>query len=860
MISNDAGFLNRARYAAVTAKNVNPASAEIRLCLAFVELHLNNFDNADEILSELSVYKNYYKQADAPVYAAHVFLTATHDILTGKASRAKRRMRAVNDLSGALSESAISLLSGAFEAERGNFNEAYGFFADCHNKNGNSVFLYIYLYRLFVTQDHIEDKQGLFFPFLNWSLNAGMNLQLTADHYRDSVLRSMTGVRAAERLYKTYQFNWLLKYICGELAGRRDFSLKSHNYFKQAEYRQLDLNDLDLYLLTASFINKKEDVRRHTIENYLKRRDKNASLEIFCYHLIINDEKLSDLVAAEKLIDFAAGLLDKGGKGRHCNSLYALLVKEAEKYNVARSVAQRAETVLRDSLFDYEAEIKNAEAKFIWVFEEVKRDKGVFAINDGKAKIKAAGDFKYVLTDASQKNILAETRGVIFRKMIENADEKLLLRYADKTPVDADLYIGLSAMYLNLPAAPDEAVDILNTALSFKNISQGFRMRLAATLGNLLASKDRYDKAMEYYNLVDINYLNEKYIEQMLQAFARAGYYKEAVELIVKKPHCISERSMFAAIKKIAAAGTHDPEIADAAYELLLKSWYDKVFIDIVIRHYNGGQEEWQELARSLAVIGVYDAEIDKKIILNGIWMHKPDPGSQRVFLRMAAASPENEMNGWYVYYLIYEILINNFRPEYETIDYLEKYFAEKEDKYLAYALFSFYTEQSVQTPRSGEIIERALDFMQEDGILLPSVLNLKDKSAQRPYILKNQPFMYRALPERQVYLNYRFDSEETTRRIKMKYLRYGLYAKVLPVFYGEKITYRYSEEMDSGSVSTPDYESVNLRYHLNENAEEDYFKLNNAFIYEHMFKYDQVEKIITDNIQNVRMIKGSLL
>ena len=862
MISNDAGYLNKAYYTAVTARSNVPASVELYLCLVFLETQLGNFDRAEELLADFNIYKNFYKLNGVIYYAIFYFLSAAPDIIAGKDSRVKRKLKVVRDLSEALPRDKYFLIIGAFEAERGDFGNAYDHFADSYLNGGNSVFLYIYLYRLFITQSHVEDARAMFCPFLCWSINAGLNLELAADHYSASVTNSLVGVRTAEKLYAQYPFGWLLKYICAEYAGRKDFSEKGYYYFNQAEHKQLDFSNLDLYLLTASYLNKKEDVRRYTVENYLRRPEKDFLLKVFAYHLILTNSRLSDLADKNGIIDFTESILDKRGKGRYFNSLYAFLIKESKTGEVDEASVKAAEALLEENLFLYEAEIKNPDAGYIWIYEDEKRDRGVYKISDGKARIKSVSDdFRFIITDDTQKNILEEPGGnIIFRKLIENADEELYLHFYDKSSRDSDLCIGLAAIYTDAQLIPDAGVDILNVVLSFKNISQSFRMRLAATLGNLLASRDRYDKAMEYYNLVDINYLNDRYIEQMLSAFVRAGYYKQAVDLIVKKPHCISDRGLFHAIKTVAADDNYNSEIADAAYELLLKSWYDKGLIDVVLNHYNGGQEEWQELARSLSGIQVYDAKLDEMILYNSIWMHMPDAGSQKVFLRMAESSPGGAMCAGFVYYLIYEMLINDFKPEYETLEYLEKTFLNNGDRFLAYALFHFYAEQSAHTVRSEEITGRALDLMQEDDILLPSVAKLKDKNASRPYILKNQPFMYRTLPGRQVYLYYKFDSDEEFFRVRMKYTRYGLYMRVLPVFYGESVTYRFIEEMGSGSIATPDLEIENLKYSLLENSDDVYFKLNNAFIYENMFKYDQVEKIITDNVGNARAVMGNLI
>jgi len=860
VFSGDDAYLHKAYHACVIARGVFPASARIFFCAVFCEMQLKNFARAEHMLLEFNNYKNYYKQNEPHIFLIYNFFAAGADIAAGRTRQASRKIKLIREAPEFVPDALRFLILGAIETERGAFEKGYEYITDSFHKGGNSVFMYVYMYRLFVTQSHADDTRRLFGAFLNWSYNIDAGLDLVADHYRDSVLYTLKGLRAAERLYKKYPFNWLLENICKELADRRDFSPNACHYFKLAQDTQLNFDDLDIYLLTALYLNKKEGVRRHLLEKYLARTKKDFLLLAFSYHMIINDANLSGLADKETISQFAADALKKRGKGRYFNSLYAYLIKERDAFAPDDETVKSAAAAIENCLFDYEADVADPAVGYVWIYEDVKRDRGVFKVADGKVRIKAATEkFTYILTDLEQKEILPPggERALIFSKLVANTDEGLYLYFLNAPLKDADLYIGLSALYIEDVSPPERSIDILKTTLAMKNIAQPFRNTLAAALGNMLANKDRYDMAMEFYELVDINYLNENFIEQMLSAFIRAGCLKEAVDLIVKKPHCIPDRSLFNALKAVAPNEAYHADIADAAYELLLKSWYDLNLIDVVLNNYNGSQNEWQELARSLSGIRVYDAALDERIVVNSIWMHMPDPFSQKVFLRMADSSPSCAAVNEYTYFLIYEMLALGFKPDYETVEYLENILQNDNDKYLAYALFHYYAEHSVQTFHSDEIIIKALDYMEADGILLPSAVKLKDKSGARPYIFKYQPFVYRAAPGREVYLYYKFDPDTEFMRKKMKYTRYGMYMQILPVFYCETAVYHFSEEMGSGSISTQDCEVTNLSYILPEKSADGFFHLNNAFIYEQMFKYDNVEKIIMDNVLTTRMVKG---
>jgi hypothetical protein len=234
--------------------------------------------------------------------------------------------------------------------------------------------------------------------------------------------------------------------------------------------------------------------------------------------------------------------------------------------------------------------------------------------------------------------------------------------------------------------------------------------------------------------------------------------------------------------------------------------------------------------------------------------------------------------------YASYEAIVNGAKPEYETIEVMEKLAlgplyepAEKEDagqdavrgrdaRFVYYGLCHVYANHNITTFHSEEIFRRAMILCETDGFIFPIFKDIKDKALLTPYIEKNQPFIYKAGKGKRVFLHYRVHgggspagSGEYIKK-QARYVRFGIYAACVPVFFGEKLSYHFSEEAATGSIETKESQAENNLIHLVENSSDLYYIINNAIIYESMFKYEAVEEIITNRLKEAPRLKAWLV
>jgi hypothetical protein len=872
----DNACLNKAYFICAQALEKNFADIRLAFIRVFLELEFGRTDSADDTLQTLEQYKNHLKQNEPENYLIYLFLTALLDIKNGKDKRALKTIRQMNEAEN--KPNIVNLLLAYLHIYRADYQNAYNYLATASKIYRGSFFVLMGFHMVFAEKAHVRDDNFLFTDFLRWGISSGVSYDSCVDFYQSSIItKNSKDLEVLKKIYGTYPKRWLLELICQNLTAKFDYSSEAYRYYKDAETKQLIMNNLETHLVRAAFVNKNEDIAHFTMANFLKRYNDDHNLKSFVFHLLTSNAKYADLCADNKpeIMEFAVSSLRDNERGRYYNSIYAYYLSHKPE-DADENLLKLCNNILYENLFGYEAVISNSEIKYVWVFDKEKKDHSVFeAVHNPpyrpRVKIKSVSkNLSVTCFDESRKKIINET--IEFKKSVEPVSLELFTHFHNLYPQDTDILIVLAKYYTQAAEIPESGIDTLNKVLSLKNISRNFRMQVTASLGNLLASQSRYDKAIEYYNVVDENYLSDYYIEQMLTAFINAKDYEKAVRLIIKKSHCVSDRTLFFALKQIAMFEKYHQSVADVAYELILKSWYDKNLINIVIEHYKGSQEDYQQLGIALNSIQAPEITLDKKILENCIGMHKLDTKSQRVFSRMYSSMPDAKILDIFIYYLCYEMIIQNTKIEAETVSILESHFSNTKDSLLSYALMHLYLNHNITTAVSGAVINYATASMEEDGIIFECAALIKDKDKLSPYIIKNTPFVYRTLPNKSVFLNYRVDNtaygsltgakyrDGETHRVKMKYYKFGLYMCAIPHFYNEKLIYYFSEESKTGSITTAEREVTNSRAAISENTDDMYFTVNNALVYEQMFRYNEVESVISSQLKATRRVKAKII
>ncbi len=879
-VTKEKSYLYKANHKAVTSLVINSGSINLFLSAIFINMQLENYEKMDEMLDSIVQYKNYYKNNNPKVYILLNYFFVILELAEGRTKAANKYIKIIEDINNIDDIGFYYLLLGNINYRMNNFKKSLNYYEKSYISGNRSCFLFACIYKFLFDRNKIESKSNIIIPTFNWAISQGIDIDNVIDYYEDNIIFSISkNAYVYKKIYYEYPRDWLLKTICQCLISNNDYSINAYSYYKKAESKQLEIENLSSHLVKTAFKNKTEDISRYSLTKYLQNEKIDIEIKGYVYHLLLTNKKYEDIVILNSgdILEFSFYCYENKIGGRYINSIYKFLIEYANTYKIPNNYTKKIEELLFENMFTYQITAHNPKVKYVWIIEKEKRDPVCYHFPDGTGIIKASGDaFSYVCFSEGMRNIVECKLSIL--RMVEKADIDLYFYYYRKGKITDELIIALSKHIFSLEKfnyeLANEYTNILERALNISIISKNFKMHVSAALGNILYSQNLCYKAMQYYNRIDESYLNDKFISRMLEIFIDTEEYSKAVMLITKKYLCIPDKLMFKAVRRIANNKDFCPQIANIAYELLIKSWYDKILLDIVLKYYKGTQKDWQELSKVLTILSAPQENIDAIILKNSIWAHSLDKGTQMVFVRMYENSPENELIGMFTYYCIYEIIINGVKPEYETIEVLEKIFAKYNDKILGYGLSYVYLQHNITTLNSDEIIKKSLIFMQSDGILFTIFKNCKDKKISSPYILKNTPFIYRSVPNKDVYVYYKFDQNEEFKRKKMKYFRFGIYLSKVIHFYSEKLIYYFCEQLPTGSIVTKEYTITNNNIFIadqnnnlvglpktsSELSDIQYFAINNALIYESMFKYEQVEEIITHSLKDILKVRGKLL
>ena len=851
--------LHKAIHSAVAGLRQNESCVWLLLACIFLHTENGNFDSAEELLDTLKPYRNYYKNNRPVAYALYIYLNALYDIESKGKKSAKRYIKQLSDIES--NNAYIELLIGDICFRSGDFSQCLSQLENYYIKGGRSFYLYIIFGEL-CKLNAVENSSYLLVAYIKWAITQGV---LDSDflYEKSEEIADVFDDYAADfiDIYEQSKSETLLYFICDKAVSERDISKGAFEYYKIAEKKQFSIDGIEEMLVRCAFLYGEEDLRIHTLHVFLSRYELDAEIMPFVFHLLTSHEEFfhfaDEFDLSQKIMQYGAYALHKGIQGRIHNSLYKYMLYNTDGQS---DMEEKLAQTIYDQLFLFNIEIEAMGEGIIYLCEEEKQKIETYEFSGGRARIKSAtGNIKPIIMDKTTRNI--EDAKYSVTRQVENVDSWIYEYFIDKGYDNPDLYIAASSLYIISEAGVDEAyIDVLNKTLENKLISKHFRMEVSAVLGNILSSLKRHDQALAYFNKVDAGRLDGRYIETMLTAFINAGDVQKSLGLIIKKREFLSDRTLLWALKQLALDKTTHAVIADSAYELIIKNWYDTRLLDIVIKHYKGSNEDWFTLRQALSGINAYDMELDKKILKNSLWTRDFSSTAQMVFHRFYKTEPNSQLVSNYLYYACYEILAESKRPEYELITDMEKGFEQNGEHILAYALSKVYLKFNITTFKSEEVLKSALEFMELDAVILPEFKDMKDKKLITAYIEKNQPFIHRSSADKRLVLYYKIDKAKEYEKKVMKHFAFGIFIAVMPVFYNEEIVYFISEEMDKGSISTAEAKLSGQTLNLKAGAADLYFQINNALIYEQMFKYDEAEKIITALITSGPKIRGTII
>ena len=860
-------MLQRANHSLIATHRRNVAHVELYCLTIFISIEIGHYDSANEMLDKAMGYKSFLKSNQPLYYGVICFLYAYLEIQQKRNRSAKKHWRALTEhIKNADKSPYYLIMLGLLHLSSYEYSDAYNFLSEAYRGGCDSIFLYEGLYRYYRRTSRATECAAIL-PVLTYAASRGAEISDIASKYQDALTAAIAlNPAGGERLYSASGFPHILRDICTHRMKSGDLSATAYAYYKEAEHKQIYVRGIYDALVKSAFKNKVEQFNHFPMAQFLaayKDADMKESLAVYVYHLLLTNEKLADLVPGEqeKIMNLTELALENGLNTREAGSLYYHYWARNKAMGLKSERVDKAEKFLCDNLTRFQLKTsKNSKARFVYITEPEKRGMAIYDTEDSLIIDAGSENVTYTCLAVGQRSVLDEKLKI--KRMIAQAGPELYLYFFQKGDRRFHLLTYLTNYYLSLETPPELATPVFEAMLEDKSIVKPYRMRILVALGRLHYEALDYDRALECYGEVDEDQLDNDFIEQILSVYMETRESGRAIRLLEKRFSYISNDTLYEAMNTLMAKSIDITPLAGAAYKLLLAGFFNERLLVLVLEKMNASYHELTALSAALDSFGVKpDIRLDKSILEHALWMTEFDADSQKVFARLFGKKPKDiqKLVAGFVEYATFEMLANHSRPEYDVIDILEKWYVEKDPQniLLAWGLSGVYLKHNITTFNSEKIIKISYDALEHEGILFPV---FKEKSPYPiPFVEKHQSFVYRGLPDKDCWLYYYIDDTLNYVAIPMQYVSYGLYVACVPVFYNEEITYYFSEEMASGSITTKEATLKNNTPFLHESTDP-YFVINNAIINEQMFKHDQVEKIVTTLVRDVQTVRSKIL
>ena len=895
-------LLARANHAVIAAHRRNLVHLRLYALAIFIAIEARHYDNANEMLDKAMSYANFLKSNSPFYYGVMCFLYAYLELNQRRTRSAKKYRRALADhIKNAPPSPHYTVMQGLLHLVAGENSEAYMLLSEALHAGSSSIFLYEGLYRYYRNAMHWSEGASIL-PVLIYAANRGADISVVAAKYPDTLSAAIAASpMAGEELYAISKYPPLLKDICTHRIKNGDMSAEAFAFYCDAEKRQIFTPELFYALIRAAYENKARKVNHYPIKNFLTSVARDDIFEpgfaVYVYHFLLTDPALSDILpdAQSKILQLGTRCLEAGVYGREANSIYYYLWTRFRALGISGVGLEKAEAILSENLTLFELITQEgSDVRFVYITEPEKRGMEVYEIpeqskgiqgqsqkdekhgndeqvrDDGRGEVTPASGIiieavganaSYTCLGKAQREILSEE--LTIERMIGQAGPELYLYFFQKGDRRFHLLAYLANHYLSQEAPPDEATPVFEALLAEKGIAKAYKMRVLVALGRLHYNAFSFEQALECFGQVDEDAIGDDFIEQLLSIYLQTREFARVAKLISAKHKKISNETLFEAVSMLLSKCDEQTTeiIAETAYNLLISNCFGENLLNFVLEHYRGSYSEWATLAQIIDEDNRSALALDARVLESAIAMSCFDQHAQKAFTRLWSEQGEDtNLTEAFTELATYEMLANSTRPNYDVLGILEKIYLNSAEPpvLLAWGLASVFLRYNITTFTSEEIITHAISAMEDAGFLFP--VFKEHKPTQTPFIEKFQPFLYKSVPRKDCWLYYRIEGAPSFSAVPMQYVRYGLYLAAVPMFYNETFMYYFAEELPSGSITTKEQTVKNEKPFLHENDEDNYFTINNAIIYEQMFKHEQVEKLISNLVKDIQPVRAKLM
>ncbi|WP_341877707.1 DUF5717 family protein [Defluviitalea saccharophila] len=841
----------------------NPTELKTGLMIIALNLRLERYDEAYNLLKNYLKFKKYFKTTDQTLLGVIYYFKALLDYYCGKHMFIQKSIKIFDECLEKQKSGILYFLKAKLEKEL--FNEDYDeikYYYEAYTHGFRSPLLYVEVFRLFCSHySNFYNMKDMIRNTFIWAIKYKLLDQENIKLFAGWMLQSQEDFRIPlsylEQIHSPLDTNETLSLLCNAYIKEGTKDQTALEIYEKAIERRIFVKGIYLAYIKTSYALDKRDIPLSILQTALVKENFDEPLTAYIYSLLCtnNQYKMLFQVYYNKILLFGESSLRNNRKGRHYIDIYLKMFEKNSKNQLLKKA-------VFEQLFLYEIHVKSPLIKYLWIMEKEKANMATYTVNGDSIYLEAASpDLKNltILCVGQRQKSFYSGDCIKVHKLVKDIPVELLLEFYEEGYKSTDLLIALTCHFIDQIQKNEEADSIFHKAeqiimecLENSALSDDFRRKTSAALGSLLVRHNSLEKAAPYFKLLNPIELSPSQIEEGINALLEKDEVLLALQW-AQKLDAMHASTKLKLVKKSIAMGIVNALITNTSYELFMEGHYDKDIEIYLISHYEGSLKTWLSLREAIISLDGKVVDLDQKILEKGIWIRGLNEALEKVFLSLYENNNISPIIHEFIYYCSYEILVNHKTISQDTLKKFEEIFLDTKDMILGSAMLHIYPK--LQDHGKEKILLPIFEWMKENQFIFPIVKKNQDKFPYYSYIEQNVPFIHRTKWGREVTFCYKIQGFPLNRK-RMYPVAFNLYAVCVSLFYNEDMEY-YIEELDEegNCIISEVYSYHNDVKALSKDSNEVYNRLNNAIIYSENLEMEKAEMIleslIYDNQKN---------
>lgn len=607
-----------------------------------------------------------------------------------------------------------------------------------------------------------------------------------------------------ESLYDKYKSEDILSAICSTLIKGLKRSERYFGWFSLGVKSQLKITGLYEYYM-------------YSISNDYRSAIDQSVMLYFIYNSNLNEQKTAQLYAniikykadnenifrsySKRIEVFAGKMLEK----HLINDNLAVLYNELGKKNL---LDEELSGHLPYVIFRKEITCDNPNMVSATILHKEMETEETVQLVEGKAQVDIySSNYEIIFADSFGNRYIQSVKYEL--KSYLDPDE--YVEYCIDISNNCMLLLYMYDRYLKAQEPAQSSIMLIRRILELEGLAPGFQTECLKALIRYYDNNNDEEQLQTCFERLDMNYLaaderlscielmiKHSCYDKVLKAIETYGYEDLPPDMLIKL--CFGW---------LQAYGTEEkqPLLVSLCYYIFVHNKYDELILTYLVRFYRGSTEQMLSLLQAAKGFELDTHRLMQRLLVQMLFCESHIDESFTIFCDYYNDISNRLLVRAYLTYHAYRYLVHGHDIADGLFPIIRRELCYEENEVCLLAWLKKNACENKLSENDLKFAEYNIERLVRKGIILPFMLDYKDKLSLPDRLIGKHYITYVSRPGNQVFIHYcmkNHGNEYVTERMPNIFM--GIHMKELVLFYNDEVRYYITEELPDGVKRSQDY------------------------------------------------------